>query len=283
MQRSFPAVSHRITTAAFLLTGLVLTVHTAPARADALDDVKSRGEFTFGLEAQYRPFEFRDDGNNIVGYDIDVANEIASRLGVGAKPIDTNWATVIQSLYTGSFDLILGGMTATAERYERVNFSFPYMDASSGLIVRAGGGISGPKDLGGKIVSAGSGTPQIKQLEIAAEEHGVSYKGEIKTYDDDTVAYEAMRAGRIDAYASTLVSLLEFAKTAEGFKVIPFTSTRWKQEFTSMAFRKEDVQLRAFFNGVIADMKADGTLGALQEKWFGQSFVDILPNVAPRW
>ena len=94
MQRSFPAVSHRITTAAFLLTGLVLTVHTAPARADALDDVKSRGEFTFGLEAQYRPFECRDDGNNIVGYDIDVANEIASRLGVGAKPIDTIYATV---------------------------------------------------------------------------------------------------------------------------------------------------------------------------------------------
>lgn len=174
-------------------------------------------------------------------------------------------------------------MTATAERYKRVNFSFPYMDASSGLIVRSDSGIMGPADLGGKVVSAGSGTPQINQLEIAADEHGISYEGDIKTYDDDTVAYEAMRAGRIDAYASTLVSLLEFSKTADGFSVVPFSSSRWSQEFTSMAFRKEDAQLRAVFNGLIADRKADGTLASLQEKWFGQSFVGILPKVAPFW
>ena len=194
-----------------------------------------------------------------------------------------NWATVIQSLNTGTFDLIPGGMTATAERYKRVNFSFPYMDANSGLIVRSDSGIMGPADLGGKVVSAGSGTPQINQLEIAADKHGISYEGDIKTYDDNTVAYEAMRAGRIDAYASTLVSLLEFSKTADGFSVVPVSSSRWSQEFTSMAFRKEDAQLRAVFNGLIADMKADGTLASLQEKWFGQSFVGILPNVTPSW
>ena len=283
MQRSCSTASRRVAATTLLLAGCVLTMQPTFAPADALDDIKSKGEFTFGLEAQYRPFEFRDDNNEIVGYDIDVANEIASRLGVSAKPVDTNWATVIQSLHAGSFDLILGGMTATAERYKRVNFSFPYMDASSGLIVRADSGISGPRDLGDRVVSAGSGTPQIKQLELAAEEHGIAYKGEIKTYDDDTVAYEAMRAGRIDAYASTLVSLLEFAKTAEGFTVIPFTSSRWSQEFTSMAFRKEDTGLQAVFNELIAAMKADGTLAALQEKWFGQSFVDILPDVAPTW
>ena len=255
----------------------------APALAGGLMDIKDRGGFTFGLEAQYRPFEFRDDNNEIIGYDIDVANEIGSRLGVTATPVDTNWATVIQSLNNGAFDLILGGMTATEERYKRVNFSFPYMDASSGLIVRADSGIMGPADLGGKVVSAGSGTPQINQLNLAAEEHGTAYDGDIKTYDDDAVAYQAMRAGRVDAYASTLVSLLEFAKTDDGFQVVPFTSTRWSQEFTCMAFRKEDEDLRAAVNEIIADMKADGTLAALQEKWFGQSFVDILPNMAPTW
>ncbi len=255
----------------------------APALAGGLMDIKDRGGFTFGLEAQYRPFEFRNDNNEIIGYDIDVANEIGSRLGVTATPVDTNWATVIQSLNNGAFDLILGGMTATEERYKRVNFSFPYMDASSGLIVRADSGIMGPADLGGKVVSAGSGTPQINQLNLAAEEHGIAYDGDTKTYDDDAVAYQAMRAGRVDAYASTLVSLLEFAKTDDGFQVVPFTSTRWSQEFTCMAFRKEDEDLRGAVNEIIADMKSDGTLAALQEKWFGQSFVDILPNSAPTW
>ena len=261
-----------------------LAMPSTPAIAGALDDVKARGEFTYGLEAQYRPFEFRDENNEIVGYDIDVANEIAKRLGVKATPVDTNWAAVIQSLYTGQFDLILGGMTATPERYKRVNFSYPYMEASSGLLVRADSGIADASGLGGKVVGAGAGTPSIKMLQMSAEEHGHAFDGDIKTYDDDAVAYEAMRAGRVEAYASSIVSLMEFAKTTDGeFGVVPFTSKHWGQEFTCMAFRKEDEDLRGAFNDLIAEMKADGTLEALQTKWFGQSFVDLLPNVPPEW
>lgn len=269
-----------------LFTALALPAILAvgPAFGDALADIKERGSFVFGLEAQYKPFEFRDENNEIIGYDIDVAAEIGKRLGgVEPVPVDTNWATVIQSLYNGDFDFILGGMTATAERFQRVNFSYPYMDASSGILVAADSGINAPSDLAGKSVSAGAGTPQIRQLELASEEHGISYNGNIRTYDDDTVALAAMKAGRIDAYASTLVSLLELAKTVEGVKVIPFTSTKWSQEFTAMAFRKEDEALRNEINRIIVEMKDDGTLVELQEKWFGQSFVEILPSQAPTW
>ena len=262
---------------------LAFAVPSSPALAGALDDIKARGEFTYGLEAQYRPFEFRDENNDIIGYDIDVANEIGKRLGLKANPVDTNWAAVIQSLHSGQFDLILGGMTATPERYKRVNFSYPYMEASSGLLARSGSGIADAGDLSGKVVGAGAGTPSIKMLQLSAQEHGHEFDGDIKTYDDDAVAYEAMRAGRIEAYASSIVSLMEFAKTTEGFVVVPFASKHWGQEFTCMAFRKEDEDLRSAFNGLIADMKADGTLEALQNKWFGQSFVDLLPNVAPEW
>ena len=267
--------------AVFAVAGLVLT--GAPAKADTLEEVKKRGHFVFGLEVGYKPFEYRDDNNNIVGYDIDVANEIAKRLGVEAKPMDTNWATVIQTLYDGGFDLILGGMTATEKRFKRVNFSIPYMDASSGLLVKTGSGIADRKALSGKTVSAGAGTPQISQLKLSAEELGISYNGSIKTYDKDAVAYEAMKTGRIDAYASTIVSLLEFSKTADGFDVLAFSSSKWKQEWTAMAFRKEDETFRAAFNEQIRAMKADGTLKALQEKWFGKSFVDSLSDEAPTW
>ncbi|MDE0209360.1 MAG: transporter substrate-binding domain-containing protein [Boseongicola sp.] len=269
---------------AALLVGFAVTILTVvqPA-ADTLDEIKSRGHFVFGLEVGYKPFEFRDENNEIVGYDIDVANEIGKRLGVEARPQGTNWATVIQTLYDGGFDLILGGMTATEKRYQRVNFSIPYMDASSGLLVMSNSGIMGRNELGGKTVSAGAGTPQINQLKLSAEELGFEYSGEIKTYDSDAVAYEAMRVGRIDAYASTIVSLLEFAKTTEDFDVLPFASDMWEQEWTAMAFRKEDETLRAAFNEAIRDMKADGTLAALQEKWFGKSFVDLLSDEAPTW
>ena len=274
-------ITRRIMLSLGAACAFAMLMHTGgPANADALEEVKKRGHFVFGLEVGYKPFEYRD---NLVGYDIDVANEVAKRMGVEAKPMDTNWATVIQTLYDGGFDLILGGMTATEKRFKRVNFSIPYMDASSGLLVMKKAGIADRKALAGKTVSAGAGTPQINQLKLSAEELGITYNGSIKTYDKDAVAYEAMRAGRIDAYASTIVSLLEFSKTTDGFDVLPFASSKWKQEWTAMAFRKEDETLRAAFNDQIRAMKADGTLTALQEKWFGKSFVDSLSDDAPTW
>ena len=266
-----------------LLSILSALMFSTSVYAGALDDVKSAGKFVFGLEVGYKPFEFMDDSGNLVGYDIDVSKEVAKRLGVEAEPQDTNWSTVIQTMYDGGFDLILGGMTATEKRYERVNFSIPYMNAASGIIVLKDSGISSRSDLGGKTVSAGAGTPQLDQLKMSADELGISYDGEIKSYDSDAVAYEAMRSKRIDAYASTLVSLLEFAKTDDNFTVLPFGSDMWSQEYTSMAFTKEDNDLREAFDDAIRAMKSDGTLAALQEKWFGQSFVDTLPNTAPTW
>jgi len=266
-----------------LLSILSALMFSTSVYAGALDDVKSAGKFVFGLEVGYKPFEFMDDSGNLVGYDIDVSKEIAKRLGVEAEPQDTNWSTVIQTMYDGGFDLILGGMTATEKRYERVNFSIPYMNAASGIIVLKDSGISDRSDLGGKTVSAGAGTPQLDQLKMSADELGISYDGEIKSYDSDAVAYEAMRSKRIDAYASTLVSLLEFAKTDDNFTVLPFASDMWAQEYTSMAFTKEDNDLRGAFDDAIRAMKSDGTLAALQEKWFGQSFIDTLPDTAPTW
>ena len=276
-------IAKRVRTSVAASLAVTAVAVAVPTAADTLDDVMARGHFNFGLEVGYKPFEFLDENNELVGYDIDVANEIGKRLGVEARPTGTNWATVIQTLYDGGFDLILGGMTATEKRFQRVNFSIPYMDASSGILVLADSGISDRSQLDGRTVSAGAGTPQINQLELSAQELGISYDGDIKTYDSDAVAYEAMRVGRIDAYASTIVSLLEFAKTTEEFEVLPFSSDMWAHEWTAMAFRKEDETLRAAFNDAINDMKADGTLATLQEKWFGKSFVELLSDQAPAW
>ena len=249
---------------------------------DSLQTILDSGKFTYGLEAQYRPFEFRDENNQIIGFDIDLANEIAERWGVEAEPIDTDWATVIQTLYNGGFDFILGGMTGTEARYERVNFSVPYMDASSGLIIKAGSGIADRADLDGLVVAAGAGTPSVQQLEITAEELGITYNGAIRTFDNDAVAYEAMRAGRIDAYASSLVSLNDFAQANEGFEVIPFQSEAWAAEYTVAAFQKEDEALRQRFNETLLEIREDGTLDALQEKWFGRTF-GPLSEEPPTW
>ena len=207
-----------------LLSLIISILFSGSVFAGALDDVKSAGKFVFGLEVGYKPFEYMDDSGTLVGYDIDVSKEVAKRMGVEAVPQDTNWSTVIQTMYDGGFDLILGGMTATEKRYQRVNFSIPYMNAASGIIVMKDSGISDRSDLGGKKVSA----------------------------DDN-------------------------------FTVLAFASDKWSQEWTSMAFTKEDDDLRGAFDDAIRSMKADGALAKLQEKWFGKSFVDTLPDNSPTW
>jgi ABC-type amino acid transport substrate-binding protein len=266
-----------------LFAAAALALAAFPAAADILADIKARGELKFGLEAQYRPFEFRDESGTIVGYDIDLGNAFAATLGVKAVPVDTNWSTVLQSLYNGEFDMILGGMTATQKRFERVDFSVPYMDAASGLLTMKGEG-DAFAGLAGMAVGAGAGTPQIQQLTDCAAATGVTFEGEVQTFDNDALAYEALATGRIAGYASTLVSLLEAAKTDPDFAVTAWNCDgRFAGEWTAAAFRKEDDSLQAAFDAFILEAKKSGMLAELQTKWFGQSFADALPDTAPTW
>ena len=267
-----------------VLAAVLATAAGSIAVAGKLDDIKTKGELKFGLEAQYRPFEYRDDTNKIIGYDIDLNAEFAKSLGVKSTPVDTNWSTVIQSLSNGDFDMIQGGMTATQKRFEKVNFSVPYMDAASGLLFGGPVAVQDFKGLDGKVASAGAGTPQIKQLQDCAQAAGVKFSGEILTFDNDALAYEAMKTGRIAGYASTVVSLLEAKKVHPEFVVLPWNCDgKFGGEWTAAAFRKEDNDLRGAFDKFIGDAKKSGLLKTLQEKWLGRSFVDTLPDKAPTW
>lgn len=268
----------------FALGATLAALAGTGAQADALADIKASGELKFGLEAQYRPFEFRDENNNIVGYDIDLGNAFAESLGVTAVPVDTNWSTVLESLYSGQFNMVLGGMTATEVRYEKVNFSVPYMDAASGLLVTKTSGVVDFAGLAGKAVGAGAGTPQIDMLTTCASNASVAFDGDIQTFDNDALAYEALATGRIAGYSSSIVALLEASKANPDLVAMPWNCDgAFGGSWTAAAFRKEDDSLRAAFDAFIAAKAASGELEAMQLKWFGQSFVEALPTTAPTW
>jgi polar amino acid transport system substrate-binding protein len=252
------------------------------APASTLDAVIERGYSNYGLEAQYVPFGFRDEDNNIIGFDIDVGDEIGERLGIEMRPFDTGWATVIQTLNDGGFDFILGGMTATADRAERVDFGVAYAEQASALLLRIDDDIEDAKtDLEGRIVSAGEGTPSIDMLVDNADQNGLTYDGEIQRYDDDATAFEALAAGRVDAYATSYVSLVPLMEARPGeFRAIMFRPDGWPDFYAAMAFRPEDDSFREAIDEVLLDMKADGTLAALQLKWFGVEMTT--PDTAPK-
>jgi ABC-type amino acid transport substrate-binding protein len=97
---------------------IVAVLFTGIARADTLDEIKHRGEMVIGMEAAYVPYESIQDGK-IVGFDCDIGQHMADKLGVKVKFVDTEWSGIIPALYTKKFDAILSGMTITGERAQK--------------------------------------------------------------------------------------------------------------------------------------------------------------------
>src|SRR3984957_19502115 len=140
------------------IAAAAVLMFTGWARADTLDDIKKRGEMVIGMEAAYVPYESIQDGK-IVGFDCDIGQIFADKLGVKVTFVDTEWSGIIPALYTKKFDAILSGMTITKDRAEKVRFSQPYAEASNMVLIRAGDtSIKAADDLSGKKVGAQLGS-----------------------------------------------------------------------------------------------------------------------------
>jgi polar amino acid transport system substrate-binding protein len=253
----------------------------AAAQAVTLAQIKASGELKIGCEAAYVPFTYRQDGK-IVGYDVELAERFCKSLGVKANFIDTAWAGVIPSLYAKKFDVIMSSMSYTKERLERVAFTIPYAEASQALLVRSAdvGKIKGTADLNGRTIAVKLGSPgQILQERINAslKTSGGGFK-EVRTFDDHPSAYVALAQNRVDGVLNTLPTLAMVLKDAPGRYAI--VKGMGADNWAGIAARKEDPEIVTFLNGELQRMKADGSLYALQEKWFGfrMTLADAVPS-----
>ena len=257
-----------------------------PARAaDTLAEVKKRGTLIVGMEAAYVPYEFFKDGK-IIGYDPDIIDVWASKLGAKPQLVDTAWNGIIPALYANKFDVIVSAMTITKERAEKVLFSMPYADASNVILLRANEDkIKTADDLSGKIVGVQIGSAAagiIKTFEAKLKAAGKPGYADIKQYEHYPEAYQDLLNKRIDAVVNSKSTMLVVMKDAPGkFKMIGGVSDI--TAYFGMAFRKEDVAFQSFVNEQLAGMKKDGTLSKLQEKWFGSTMEtpDAVPAVLP--
>ena len=258
---------------------------TRPARADTLDEVKKRGTLVVGMEAAYVPYEFFKDGK-IIGYDPDIIDHFIPKLGVKAQLVDTAWNGIIPALYAKKFDVIISAMTITKERAEKVLFSMPYADASNVILLRADETrIKTADDLSGKIVGVQIGSAAagiIKTFEAKLKAAGKPGYADVKQYEHYPEAYQDLLNKRIDAVVNSKSTMLVVMKDAPGkFKMVGGVSDI--TAYFGMAFRKEDVAFQSFVNEQIAEMKKDGTLAKLQEKWFGATMdtPNTVPDVLP--
>ena len=250
-----------IRTRLFLALALVCSLLTAACserKADSLERVKKAGEISLAMSGGYPPFNFFNDKNELVGFDVDVAGEVARRLGVRLKPVTTDWSGIIEGLRSGVYDGILGSMAVNPERLKVVDFSEPYYYSGAQLLVRADSPLPTPEALKGKVVGVATGTT----FESDARKLGVA---ETRLYRDDTQTLMELDNGVIDGVITDRVVGVN-AVNRERFHV-RLLGSPLRAEDIAVAFRKGDDSLREAVNGVLREMRADGTLSALSHKW----------------
>jgi polar amino acid transport system substrate-binding protein len=230
---------------------------------NGLERVKKAGMISFAMSGGYPPFNFYNDKNELVGFDVDVAREIAKRLDVKLKPVTTEWSGIIEGLRAGTYDGILGSMAVTPKRQEVVDFSVPYYYSGAQVMARADAPETTPQAFRGKTIGLVTGTT----FEEDAKQLGA---GEVRLYKDDTQTLMELNNGVIDAVITDRVVGVN-AMNKGGFK-IKLVGNPIRSEDIAVAFRKSDSTLREQVNAILEDLHAQGVLSKLSQKWLG---VDI--------
>lgn len=236
----------------------------SPVTGSTLSGIKEKGKLVIAT-GNYYPFEFLDPATQkLVGYDIDLGNIIAEKLGVEVEWKEMQFTALIPSVQNGQVDMGIAAMYITDERKEAVDMSDVYMETGMSLIKRAGDdSISSVEDLAGKVVGVKSGATS----EAAAEElkeQGIDL--EIKAYKDTTDYLMDLNLGRLDAAFNDYLNQLGYNKqhAEAGLEIVgePFTEAG-----LGLAVKKGNTELLEMANEVIKEMEESGEAAALYEKW----------------
>ncbi len=241
-----------------VLTMFLLTGCGQDKAEDGLSRVENAGTISFAMSGGYPPFNFYNESNELVGFDVDVAREVASRLGVTFKPVTTEWSGIIEGLRSGVYDGILGSMAVTPERQKVVDFSVPYYYSGAQVLVHEDSSYESAQEMQGKTIGLVTGTT----FEEDAKKLGA---GEIRLYKDDTQTLMELGNSVVDGVITDRVVGVN-AMNSGKFSV-RLLGSPLRGEAIAVAFRKEDQTLRTAVDKTLTAMHDDGTLSRFSRKW----------------
>ena len=232
--------------------------------ADQLAAIQTNGKLVVALEGAWQPWSYHDESDTLVGYDVEVSRAIAQKLGVEPEYVESDWDSLFAGLDAGRFDLVCNGVEVTEERAKTYNFTTPYGYIHTALAVRKDNeDIKSFEDLKGK-TTANSLASTYMEL---AESYGATVQG-IDTLEE---TIQLLTAGRIDATLNADVSFYDYLNVHPDadFKLVAQTEDA---SHVAIPVRKGDdsASLLEAINTAIEELRADGTLKALGEKYFGQ-------------
>jgi polar amino acid transport system substrate-binding protein len=249
----------RRTVAAALVLGTALAA-IVPAHAQSVADIKKKGEITIGMLVDFPPYGTTDAKNQPDGYDADVAKLLAKDLGVKANIVPVTGPNRIPFLLTNKVDLLVASLAITPERAKQVTFSQPYAAATIVLYGLKKDDIKSAADLKGKRVGVARASTQDIAVTKSAPEGT-----EIRRFDDDATAMQALLSGQVDAIGCSVTVAAQIAKRAPaGTYENKFNLV---QQAMGIAMRPGQTELEKTVNDFIAKHKADGELNKLYRKW----------------
>lgn len=211
-----------------------------------------------GTEGAYPPFNFINEANELVGFEIDLGNAICERAGLTCEWVINDWDTIIPNLVGGNYDVIMAGMNATASRAQVISFAAAYKRPDPSAYMALAGTDASVIESG--VISAQSNTVQSGMVADTA-----ATLIEFPT-PDETIA--AVRSGVADAVLADRDFLMTYMNDSAGeFEFIGLAMP--PGEGVSPGIRQSDNELRATFTETIMAMRADGSLNALLVQWFG--------------
>ena len=232
--------------------------------ADQLAAIQANGKLVVALEGAWQPWSYHDESDTLVGYDVEVSRAIAEKLGVEPEYVESDWDSLFAGLDAGRFDIVCNGVEVTDERSKTYDFTTPYGYIHTALAVRKDNeDIKSFEDLKGK-TTANSLASTYMEL---AESYGATVQG-IDTLEE---TIQLLAAGRIDATLNADVSFYDYLNVHPDadFKIVAQTEDA---SHVAIPLRKGDdsATLLEAINNAIDELRADGTLKELSEKYFGQ-------------
>ncbi len=242
----------------------VLAADISLAKKSTLETILKNGQLRVGFESGYMPFEMTDKKGGFVGFDMDMAKEMAKAMGVKFVPINTAWDGIIPALTTNKFDIIMSGMTITQERNLKINFADPYIIVGQTILLakKHEGKVNSYKDLNNPMFTVTSklgttGEQAVKRLIPRAN---------YKSFETEPEAALEVVNGKADAFVYDLPYCVVF-NAQQGAGKLVFLDKPFTFEPLAWAINKGDPDFLNWLNNFLRQVKNDGRYDRIYNKW----------------
>lgn len=256
------------------ILGVVVLLIVAIVLMSGKENVTNDNVLVIGLDDSFPPMGFRNENNEIVGFDIDIAKAVCEKLGMEMKLQQISWASKEQELNSGNIDCIWNGFAYTEERAKTMTLTENYIKGKNIFILKDGSTVKSQSELQKMKIGVQSGSSQ--QLDLENSEFGKNV--EIISYSDNLTAFMDLETGGVDSiFCSSIIGNYLIQSKNKNYETIDSENISVSNG-SVVAFKQGNTELRDKIQNALYELKADGTLKQISEKWFGEDMITVKEN-----